>query len=924
MSSSVFYSSDLDNDDVTGLFDRIINIKFTRKNGDTFTLRSDYEAVWSGSQLVFKTCQPKPEIRVQYTQYDAVMINVDIYVTNLNILESNVGKTALDEAMINSGIDLVKANDNPDRKTNQPDDTLTSLGNAVIKAEIEMGYRGQFYNWGQHPVSSLSREDDYKAFQALEKPGATNENERMISSQAFFKKHRRCSMVVDWAAQISNPPDRVTQFHGYVGATEAGFQPFSLLTIDCAAEASATGVITKKDIIGGLDDEYHKIDEVPMAQARTEAANKGGTPFSLLIGDSRNNTYRNFFNGGKGFTLLEGYCFHMVTRRFVRSNIDVKRNSLLEQAALEYALASKYTNSIRTLDTIKEEYSQKVYAKEKPFYKKSFVMENNKIKLSAIVDPAYKEYLEKAINANLVEQYVGVRCTIKNLPEYRKLYLAIRQKLKAAAEKGEYLSWWDAAEQLGKEELSASQEFLVADQRTAKTKREEHSVDSDIYSARYYTLDLENGDLAFKDCYFYSVFGRDWILPLQNINSSVLLKDSRKRPIKYQNPTKVVDGGFGNIVPLNRAKDAKCFSGLFEVRDAYMFGVPVLCSRKASEVFHKRHENVDIVSMNFLATPQAQIEWICKTWDLEYYKLHNGGYYIYARNEDSRETASQGFVTSQSNKPIVIPAIYDITITPIRKIRMPFMAFLDPMSIVEWNSSAMIGSMISFYYQPEKGRNFFMVIKNNIDFCTVGDFNTMEMELVDTEWADKSEIPAKVITQENKDTYVQVLIFPDDQMDSWRKVYESPVCKIPYNLMENWVGDYDAETTLSLDGRVSNKQFFSLMQSWNTSLFNEAKEADTGWTWDNWFNRIDKAANLAFGKSRPAKTNFPDIINCLTSLRETKPKLERIFMHFPIMPDNIGYAKMDEYDENYVLVYQAGAWSMRLKTEFKNVKIGAE
>ena len=118
MSSDIFYSSDLQNETTEGLFDRIINIKFTRRNGETFTLRSDYEPVFEGGRVYFKTCQPKPEIRVQYTQYQATMINVDIFVTNLNILENKLTQT--DEAMINSGIDAVKSAAKGSDITNQP------------------------------------------------------------------------------------------------------------------------------------------------------------------------------------------------------------------------------------------------------------------------------------------------------------------------------------------------------------------------------------------------------------------------------------------------------------------------------------------------------------------------------------------------------------------------------------------------------------------------------------------------------------------------------------------------------------------------------------------------------------------------------------------------------------------------------------
>lgn len=923
MNSKIFYSSDLNNkDDQVGLFDRIINIKFTRKNGKSFTLRSDYEAVWDGRTLAFKTCQPKPEIRVQYTQYNAVMINIDIYVTNLNIFEEP-DQTALDQAMINAGIDMALSKQVGGKSTNQPNDTLTMLGNPVTKAEIELGYRGNFYNWGTHKVKNPQA--DYEAFQNLTLPGTNNAREQLLSSQEFFMRHRRCNVVIEWAANISNPPDRITQFHGYIGATEAGFQPFSLLAIDCASEAGAAGVITKRDIVAGLDDEYYKIDEVSIEAAKKEAGTKtdpkDGTPFDLVAKAGLSSSFRNFFNGGRAFTLLEGYCFHMTTRRFVRSNIDVKRNSNLERAALEYALASSYTDSTLTLGTLKKQFTQNVYQREQEFYKDYFIKnDEGDIVLTDKVDTVYKEYLEAQITTALVAQYVGVRFTIKNLPEYRKLYIAIRKKLTTAAQKGEYLSWWDAASELGSQDLAIPSELNITDQQQNGIKsRKIKEIEDKIFPVRQYTLALEDGENAFADCYFKREFiGDDWILPVQNIKSSVDLKDSKKNIITFKKPTKAIeaDPGFNTLSGNN---NAKCFTGLFEVRDAYMFGVPVLCSRKASESFQSRTLKNDTVALRFFSSPQTQIEWICATWDLKYYKLHNGGYYIYAEHETARDVSSQDFVKSQSRRPFKIPAIYDIAITPIRKIRMPFMAFLDPMTVVEWNSSSMIGSMISFYYQPDKGRNFFMIVKNSIDFCTTGDYNTMELEMVDTQWTDKAEVPSKVTVNDKKETYVETIIFPDDQMDSWRKVYDSPACTIPFNMQPDWPVTVDVETSKN-GNKISNKQFFTMFQIWNKTLFDMAKEGSDGWSVVNWFSRVDKQANRLYGKARPVKTNFPDIFNCLEEIADTK--LKRIYMRFPVLAEGKSYANMKEYDANYVMVYQKGLWFMALKTEYNDKTIG--
>ena len=165
-SEKVFYSSDLQNPSQTGLFDRIINIKFTRKNGETFTLRTDYEPIWRDGKIYFKVCQPKPEIRVQYTQYQGTLINIDIFITNFNIIEKS---GARDHEVLNANAaKFTDSKKTTGAMTNQQNDTLTMLGNHITKAEIQMGYRGQFHDWGAQDYSDDIAQDVYEAFQNLE------------------------------------------------------------------------------------------------------------------------------------------------------------------------------------------------------------------------------------------------------------------------------------------------------------------------------------------------------------------------------------------------------------------------------------------------------------------------------------------------------------------------------------------------------------------------------------------------------------------------------------------------------------------------------------------------------------------------------------------------------------------------------------
>jgi hypothetical protein len=888
-SKNIFYSSDYANDEHVGLFDRIINIKFTRKNGETITLHSDYEPVWQAGKLNFITCQPKPEIRVTYTHHQGVMINVDIYVTNLNIQESASAKTK--DAQVQASASMAAQTLRQGTTTNLPNDALFSEGNPITSAEIEMGYRGNFFNWSQYDRDAFTEEQAYMAFQNLEslKPKTS----KISDSQALFKQHRRCRVTIEWATNISNPPDRVTQFHGFVGEISAGFQPFAQLTFDNPSEAENTACITRQNLFEGLDDPYDRIDNVPTARAGYEADDLS------VVFSERGYTYRNFFNKGKGFTLLEALCFNLVTRRFVKSSVDVQRNPLLEEAALEYVLAADFGDAVNDArDKFVHDVEQKVYKKEQPYNRESFVLDGNSdLVYSDKISNSFKDYLDLTINELLANKFVGSRFTIKNLPDYRALYKAIRNTMDKALQAKNPISWWEALDKIESSEYKGK---IPSDFESAEFK-------NTIASLREYTEKLQNGNLISAEkpieCFIKRTFNDDWIIPVENLQSSVLLKDNKNKDI-------LVDG-----------KAVPCFSGLFEVRDAYMFGVLVLCSTNASRKVAQALAGQALIETQFLSQAHNQIAWVCKTFGLLNYKFNNGGYFLYADDEDPRNLVSEAFITEQFKTPIVIPAVYDITISPIRIMRLPFISFLDPMSVLEWNSSTTIGTMVSFYYQPEKGRNFFLLISSKVDFATTGDKNEMELRLVDTEEVvDETVVPAALTKQEIEDgknflyTVVIIEINPetDSKIDTWRKIYESDITNIPFNLLNRW------DETLTDENEsyaIPKKTFFEVMSAWNPSLFALSTEAETGWATDDGSKRVNKVADWLYGGARPdKKVHFPDLEYCFT-LSEIDAKLKRVYLRFPIMPYTTDYDKlnMEEVYPDRVMLYSQGVWSMQPK-----------
>lgn len=906
---TIFYSSDLSNKSHIGLFDRIINIRFKRKNGEYFTIHSDYEPVWVNNSLYFKTCQPKPEIRVKYTQYQGTMINVDIFITNLNIKE-NLDADAKDAQVISS-LSTISEDLKQGNTTNQPNDLLSEKGNTITEATIEMGYRGDFYNWSRFRDKYTGKDAEvYEAFQNLE--GLENKAASLSETQMLFGKHRRCTVAIEWAVNINNPPDRVTQFHGYVGTTEAGFQPFASLAMDSLSKEKTFARITKEDLHKALNDPHDDIDEMSIQ----------GVPNSLkgLLLSPKGTTYRNFFNGGRGFTLLEAICFNYVTRRFVRSNVNVKRNTILERVYLEYLEATEGSFS-DSLVAYREAITQKLYAREQTFNTDYFIeTDDGKLDFATSVSADIKKYFKETIDSLLADQIIGARYTIKNLPEYRRLYKVYRETIADEYKKGKYLPWWDVAEKISTKNL-----------KNAYGANEVAELENTEDSLRGYLLDLQEGKLKDVDAYIKrTFFGDDWIIPVETIKSKIILKDNKGKKVTGKMPKNKTNDGFTDV---GAEEPLPCFTGFFEVRDAYMFGVMILCTEKASYKVRDKLAEKTFINIPFLPQVQSQLACICKTFGLLMYKMNNGGYCIYDEKEEARDMSKQDFVRNQSSKPIRIPAIYDMTLSPTREMRMPFIGFLDPMTVVEWNSTSTIGSMVSYYYQPKKGKNYFLVISNEIDFSTTGDQNLMTIRLTDHEYVDASTVPASLTdkdkTEESKNVYSQVIIdiTDDSQFDTWRKIYNSFLTVIPFVLLDKW-----NQTNTGRERTVDYSSFFLAMKAWNPELFALAAEKTTGgWEAEDGKKRVDKTADWLYGSDRTdKKTHFPEITYCFANT-SIAANLKRIYMKYPIMPCtsdsayNGDYSQMKEQNEERVLLYSQGEWSMELKSTVKKTfKIGNE
>jgi hypothetical protein len=168
------------------LFDRIINLKFIRKSGRHFTLRSDYEPVFHRDGTIsFRTCSQKPDIKINYKQVaESVAIEVDIEITNFFT---------------------------GDRDKESVESMNTADGDPVQWCVIQMGYRRQFPDW-----TKIKDTTDLARFWDL--------NNNNITSESEVRRGRQILVQILTGYPKTYPPDRITYFKGILGTLENGLR----------------------------------------------------------------------------------------------------------------------------------------------------------------------------------------------------------------------------------------------------------------------------------------------------------------------------------------------------------------------------------------------------------------------------------------------------------------------------------------------------------------------------------------------------------------------------------------------------------------------------------------------------------------------------------------------------------------------------
>jgi hypothetical protein len=183
------------------LFDRIINLKFIRSSKRTFTIRSDYEAVfYSTNTIGFKKCVQKPDIKVTYKQVaDLTAIEVDIEIRNLYIEGA--------DNELQAWIDYKE-------ETNARGVISASGGDPVETCIIQMGYRSQFPNW---------TDDQHK--KNIDQYYDLNNNAiAPLSSETDIKPPQQLIVQIRAGHPTAYPPNRTIYFKGFVGGLDTGLR----------------------------------------------------------------------------------------------------------------------------------------------------------------------------------------------------------------------------------------------------------------------------------------------------------------------------------------------------------------------------------------------------------------------------------------------------------------------------------------------------------------------------------------------------------------------------------------------------------------------------------------------------------------------------------------------------------------------------
>jgi hypothetical protein len=178
------------------------------------------------------------------------------------------------------------------------------------------------------------------------------------------------------------------------------------------------------------------------------------------------------------------------------------------------------------------------------------------------------------------------------------------------------------------------------------------------------------------------------------------------------------------------------YSGRLTTGAADKYGVQIICSDMIVKNGFKDASGKEMPVLPRVPTfnsVNATLAYIQKIFPyMRYYVLMDGSFLIY----HTRETAgdiSAALLAKKRLAPLTgLPAIYSITYSGTRTIQCPFTVLVQPFQQVQFNSRYNVGSLVSFFFQPEAGAvNTFFVVNFSVKFSTTGEENMIEIMGVD-------------------------------------------------------------------------------------------------------------------------------------------------------------------------------------------------
>jgi hypothetical protein len=191
-------------------------------------------------------------------------------------------------------------------------------------------------------------------------------------------------------------------------------------------------------------------------------------------------------------------------------------------------------------------------------------------------------------------------------------------------------------------------------------------------------------------------------------------------------------------------------NGIMGFNDAKRFGVRCIVSEKlrkmSSENTVARHaplgelgitDNTKIPAIKFQENATGQLLQIQQDAypNIRWYQQIDGTYFIYDVSETNYDIAlDANFSKEMRNvKPLILPAVYDITVGGTRTIRCPFISFISSMQVLGFSAKYNISSLVGYFYHPQQQMAWYLALLIDIEFSTTGDENQMTIMCVDTD-----------------------------------------------------------------------------------------------------------------------------------------------------------------------------------------------